>query len=75
MKISRQVAWILTASVLVLGDAEEVTLPLSAANVHWGFFSKTLEPVLTVASGTEVTVEMVRSFGIPCPLVSCHHSH
>jgi predicted membrane-bound mannosyltransferase len=27
---------------------------LSAANVHWGFFSKTLEPVLTIDSGAEV---------------------
>jgi acetamidase/formamidase len=36
----------------------EPDLPLSAANVHWGYFSKTLEPVLTVASGSEVVVEM-----------------
>jgi acetamidase/formamidase len=34
------------------------TLALSAANVHWGFFSKTLDPVLTIASGDEVIVEM-----------------
>lgn len=36
----------------------EFTLPLSAANVHWGYFSKTLDPVLTVPSGSEVVVEM-----------------
>ena len=36
----------------------EADLPLSAANVHWGFFSKTLEPVLTIDSGAEVIVEM-----------------
>jgi hypothetical protein len=33
-------------------------LPLNSANVHWGFFSKELEPVLTVTSGQEVVVEM-----------------
>eukprot|EP00977_Amphora_coffeiformis_P023411 scaffold13297_cov184-Amphora_coffeaeformis.AAC.4 len=44
--------------VVVVHAQDPVTLPLSAANVHWGFFSKTVEPVLTVASGTEVTVEM-----------------
>jgi acetamidase/formamidase len=36
----------------------EVDLPLSAANVHWGFFSKTIAPVLTIDSGAEVVVEM-----------------
>lgn len=41
-----------------LTASHAVDLPLSAANVHWGFFSKTLEPVLTVDSGTEVKVEM-----------------
>jgi acetamidase/formamidase len=40
-----------------------VDLPLSAANVHWGFFSKTLEPALTVDSGTEVKVEMATHHG------------
>jgi acetamidase/formamidase len=38
-----------------LGEAD---LPLSHANVHWGFFSKELEPVLTITSGQEVVVEM-----------------
>jgi acetamidase/formamidase len=36
----------------------ESTLELSAANVHWGYFSKTLEPVLTIESGDTVIVEM-----------------
>ena len=36
----------------------DATIPLSAANVHWGYFSKELEPVLTVDSGAVVTVEM-----------------
>ena len=38
-----------------LGEAD---LKLSSDNVHWGFFSKDLEPVLTVTSGQEVVVEM-----------------
>lgn len=36
----------------------DATLSLSAENVHWGFFSKNTEPVLTVASGSEVQIEM-----------------
>ena len=37
---------------------DDITIPLSAENVHWGYFSKELTPVLTVDSGAEVTVEM-----------------
>jgi Acetamidase/Formamidase family len=33
-------------------------LALKAANVHWGYFSKNLTPVLTCPSGTTVVVEM-----------------
>lgn len=44
-------------TLLTVASAE-VTLPLSADNVHWGYFSKTLTPALTVTSGTTVTVEM-----------------
>ena len=36
----------------------EADLPLNSANVHWGYFSKELDPVLTVTSGQEVVVEM-----------------
>lgn len=35
----------------------DYTLPLSKDNVHWGYFSKTLKPVLTVPSGSTVTIE------------------
>jgi len=62
MKVS---ALLLFSTIVGLQAQEPVTLPLSAANVHWGFFSKTVDPVLTVASGTEVTVEMVRPWGSP----------
>jgi hypothetical protein len=36
----------------------EADLKLSSANVHWGYFSKTQEPVLTIDSGAEIVVEM-----------------
>ena len=36
----------------------DVDLALSSDTVHWGYFSKELEPVLTVDSGAVVTVEM-----------------
>ncbi len=32
-------------------------LPVAAAHVHWGFFSRALKPVLEVASGDTVTIE------------------
>lgn len=36
----------------------ESTLALSSENVHWGYFSKTLKPALTIDSGDTVIVEM-----------------
>lgn len=39
------------------------TLPLSSANVHWGYFSKTLSPVLTISSNSTVEVEMATHHG------------
>jgi acetamidase/formamidase len=42
-------------------EANSTTTPklsLNAANVHWGYFSKNLTPVLTCPSGTTVVVEM-----------------
>jgi len=38
-----------------LGEAD---LKISPETVHWGFFSKTIDPVLTVTSGSEVVVDM-----------------
>lgn len=32
-------------------------LPVSASTVHWGYFSRTIKPVLTVHSGDVVTIE------------------
>ena len=42
-----------TGTRKLIGDAD---ITLSPENVHWGYFSKTLTPVL--ASGSEVVVEM-----------------
>jgi hypothetical protein len=46
-----------------LGDAD---IALSAATVHWGYFSKELEPVLTVTSGQEVSTMSLVVAGLPC---------
>jgi len=43
--------------------AADHTLPLSAANVHWGYFSTTLSPVLTISSNSTVEVEMATHHG------------
>lgn len=53
----------LSLLLLSVADAAEYVLPLSAANVHWGYFSKTLTPVLNVTSGDEVEVEMATHHG------------
>lgn len=34
-------------------------LPATAATVHWGYFSRTLAPVLTIKSGDSVVVESI----------------
>ena len=44
-----------TGTRKLIGNAD---ITLSLENVHWGYFSKTLTPVLTVESGSEVIVEM-----------------
>ena len=44
-------------------SAADFKLNLTGANVHWGYFSKTLDPVLTVPSGAEVEVEMATHHG------------
>jgi acetamidase/formamidase len=39
------------------GQANHYVVPVSAETVHWGYFSRSLRPVLTVASGDFVTLE------------------
>jgi hypothetical protein len=56
MKFS--LATLLGVLALARGEESTVTLELSAANVHWGFFSKEIDPVITIPSETVMTVEM-----------------
>ena len=39
-------------------SAHENHLALDKDTVHWGYFSKNEKPVMTIDSGTEITVEM-----------------
>ena len=39
------------------GRLSHYLVPATAATVHWGYFSRSLKPVLTVASGDFVTIE------------------
>ena len=39
------------------GQASHHDLPATAATVHWGYFSRSLKPVLSVKSGDFVTIE------------------
>jgi acetamidase/formamidase len=36
-------------------------LPATAETVHWGYFSRSLQPVLSVQSGDFVTIETLRT--------------
>lgn len=38
-------------------EARHHTLPVNSETVHWGYFSKNVDPVLTVMSGDFITVE------------------
>jgi acetamidase/formamidase/AraC-like DNA-binding protein len=42
-------------------------LPVHAGNVHWGFLSRSLEPVLEIASGDTVTVETLSQHASDAP--------
>src|SRR5580700_11005864 len=39
------------------GEAKHNYVPATAETVHWGYFSRSLNPVLSVASGDFVTIE------------------
>lgn len=39
-------------------EEADIHIPLSNATVHWGYFSKTEEPIIAISSGDEITVEM-----------------
>jgi Acetamidase/Formamidase family len=39
-------------------EEADIHIALSNATVHWGYFSKSETPVITIESGSEITVEM-----------------
>jgi acetamidase/formamidase len=41
----------------VIGHVSHHVVPATAETVHWGYFSRSLKPVLTVQSGDFVTIE------------------
>ena len=64
MKLPAALSLLLLQAHRVQAQAQaDHKLPLSAANVHWGYFSKTLTPVLNVTSGATVEVEMATHHG------------
>jgi acetamidase/formamidase len=40
-----------------IGQTNHYVVPASAETVHWGYFSRSLTPILTVNSGDFVTIE------------------
>ena len=50
-------ATIPTAGGAHAGDGWHHHLPATAQTVHWGYFSRSIPPVLTIASGDIVTIE------------------
>ncbi len=39
-------------------EESDIHIALNTSTVHWGYFSKTEEPIITIDPGTEITVEM-----------------
>ena len=54
IKISANAVLFLSALVKTNGNY----ISLSNETVHWGYFSKTIDPIMTVASGEKVVVEV-----------------
>jgi len=61
MQAARVAPLALAAAVAAAAAAHaaEHTLPANKDTVHWGYFSKDEPPVLTVASGDTVDIEML----------------
>ena len=55
---------ILATSVHAGLAAEQHALPLAPANVHWGYYDATIEPVLRIGSGDTVRVETLVARGL-----------
>jgi acetamidase/formamidase/AraC-like DNA-binding protein len=46
-----------TAARTTIGAGRHHHLPATAQTIHWGYFSRSIAPVLTIASGDIVTIE------------------
>lgn len=56
--VRRGIAWLLCSiAASALAQPQHHTLPATSETVHWGYFSKTLEPRLSINSGDVVTIE------------------
>ena len=53
-----------TAHTLVAQQNVTYELPLSAENIHWGFYDASLEPVVTIRSGDRVYFENLLARGL-----------
>lgn len=42
---------LLVAAAVAVASEDPLKISLNASNVHWGYFSKNLTPVATIASG------------------------
>jgi acetamidase/formamidase len=40
-----------------VGRADHYVVPATAETVHWGYFSRSLKPVVSIGSGDFVTIE------------------
>ena len=62
------ITFALAASVAAIVAAQTAArthqLPLTPANVHWGYYDSRLKPVLTIASGDRVNVETMVAGGL-----------
>ncbi|MGP1384982.1 MAG: hypothetical protein ACTS2F_15570 [Thainema sp.] len=57
MLAGRAIAADVTECTTMAAEPQEHYLPVNAANVHWGYFSQSLEPRLVINSGDVMTVE------------------
>lgn len=56
--VTLKVVFVLAAASIRSISADGHVLPLNSDNVHWGFFSKDIDPVMNITSGSEIVVEM-----------------
>ena len=57
-------ALVALVSVSIAGQSAVIDVPLTPANVHWGYYDARLKPVATIASGGRVRVETMVAGGL-----------